>query len=316
MLPLCDLHCDTAYNWYVNNRDFTDDTNHISLNRVKGIYPYIQVLAHYIADDVINKYGHFLDMLKNTQAVLSKTPHFKLCRSYSDILSALKERKYAAVLSVEGGGFFSLDERQNDEIIKSLCDLSILFFSPCYNKGSNVCAGAFCEPDYGLTRLGEKIINKLVSASIVIDLSHLSHNSCDDILSIVPAGSVTATHSNCYELCEHPRNLYTSQISKIIGKHGLIGINLYPPFLSQNGSAAVNDIVRHILFILEKGGSRSVCFGADFDGVEALPLGINGIESMQKVYEALLAHSVPEQTVNDIFYNNVKEFINKHFKGV
>lgn len=312
MIPLCDLHCDTAYNCFKNNTDFSDTTNHINLKTLEGVYPYVQVLAHYIADDVENKFGYFVDMLGHTVKILSGSEAFKLCKCYNDILIAQENGNYAAVLSIEGGDFFTDDDGYNKEVINRLSELSILFFSACYNKGSNVCAGAFSDDDYGLTKLGEKVVKQLYKSNIIIDLSHISHKSADDILSFLPTG-VVATHSNCYELCKHRRNLYTGQIRKIIQKRGLIGINLYPPFLSEKPVVNIDDIVNHILFILELGGKHNVCFGADFDGVETLPEGVKNISDMQRVYDALLTARVPESTVNDIFYNNVKKFIKRVF---
>ena len=40
----------------------------------------------------------------------------------------------------------------------------------------------------------------------------------------IKEGSVVATHSCCYSLCQHPRNLKDEQIKQIAKNDGMIGI--------------------------------------------------------------------------------------------
>lgn len=83
---------------------------------------------------------------------------------------------------------------------------------------------------------------------ISLDLSHMNHRSADALLALLPDG-VVATHSNCYTLAPHGRNLTDDQIRALIEKKGLIGINFYPPFLSGKQQADMEDILLHIRYL-------------------------------------------------------------------
>ena len=51
--------------------------------------------------------------------------------------------------------------------------------------------------------------------------------------------------------------------------------------------------------------------GADLDGMDDLPEGITGVESVEKIYEALLRCGHSEDLVRDIFYNNLMDILER-----
>ena len=63
---------------------------------------------------------------------------------------------------------------------------------------------------------------------------------------------------------------------------GIIGINFYPPFLTENNEASIEDIIRHIEYIAGLVGVDSLGFGSDFDGIEQLPIGVAGPQAFPK----------------------------------
>jgi len=68
---------------------------------------------------------------------------------------------------------------------------------------------------------------------------------------------------------------------------GVIGINLYPEFLNNSKEATIKDIINHIEYIASLAGPDHIGLGADFDGVDGLPAGINGVQDIEKIFNEL-----------------------------
>ena len=76
---------------------------------------------------------------------------------------------------------------------------------------------------------------------------------------------------------------------RIIGdKNGFVGINLYPSFLFDSGSADEDSIMAHIDHALNIAGENCVGFGTDFDGINSTPEGYGNVLDMAKLYRRLV----------------------------
>ena len=118
---------------------------------------------------------------------------------------------------------------------------------------------------------------------------------------------VLCSHSNAKSVCDHPRNLTDAQISAIVHNEGCIGLNLCPAFLGQGKN--MDAVLAHIDHFLCMDARENLCLGTDFDGIEDLPEGFSGVESMEELYEQMLAHRFSEALVQDIFFNNLHRFL-------
>lgn len=296
-----DLHCDTFYKCFVEGIPFSSSSLHINSGNIRAIKPYIQTFAHFVPETVSDKLGFFKRMLENSLEIIENQPELMLFTCPADIFKAEREGKVLAVLSVEGGDFFTSNHENDLSVISFLERNHIRFFSMCYNHGSEFCGGANSSPAKGFTAKGLEIASMLCEHGIVIDLSHLNHKSALELLCTDIA--VIATHSNCFSFCDNPRNLTDRAIELLIEKNSLIGINFYSPFLS-NTYATTDDITDHINHIRCLGGKNNVAFGADFDGCDKLPDGIDSVSDIEKLYSFI---NDPEP----VFYNNVKNFLMK-----
>ena len=296
-----DLHCDTFYKCFTRGVPFSDPSLHINSNNIRGIRPYIQTFAHYIPEDTQDKLGFFKKMLENSLGIIESCPELMLFKCPADILAAERDGKVLAVLSVEGGDFFTGNREADLSVISFLEHNHIRFLSMCYNHGSEFCGGANSVPSKGFTSKGLSIASMLCEHGIFTDLSHLNHKSALELLQTDI--NVIATHSNSFSFCDNPRNLTDRAIELLIEKDSLIGINFYSPFLS-NTHATVDDIVDHINYIRCMGGKNNIAFGADFDGCDKLPDGINSVSDIPELYPLI---NDPEP----VFYNNVKRFLLK-----
>ncbi|MCC8169760.1 MAG: dipeptidase, partial [Oscillospiraceae bacterium] len=116
-------------------------------------------------------------------------------------------------------------------------------------------------------------------------------------------------HSNSRRICSHRRNLSDRQFKIICASGGCVGINFYPKFLSDDGNAGIDDIVKHIEHFMALGGENHIGIGADFDGVDYLPNGIRGCEDTYKVFERLLQLNYKEEQVEKISHKNFEDVL-------
>ena len=148
--------------------------------------------------------------------------------------------------------------------------------------------GAKTQNDIGLTELGIAYVNKLQKLKILVDVSHASEKTFWDVIGNT-TGPIVATHSNVYELCNHPRNLKDKQIKEIAKRNGVIGICFYKEFLNSKEEASVKDIVEHIKYIKDLVGIDYIGLGTDFDGMadEDAAKGVEKISLLNNIVEEM-----------------------------
>ncbi len=91
-------------------------------------------------------------------------------------------------------------------------------------------------------------------------------------------GVFLCSHSNLAAVCPHERNLADWQVTELFRRGGVLGLNLYPPFL-RSGPSRAADVLPHLEHALSLGGEGQICLGCDFDGVDMLPEDVTGLEA-------------------------------------
>ena len=289
-----DLHCDTLWRCYDNRSDLGDPS--LQLKRDPP-FRHLQTYAIYIPDTEEDPYRYFRAVYAYAEEMLRRYPELVLCRTAAEIDEAFAAGRTPYLFSIEGGGFF-----KNYRMVQELRQKGIAFAGLCYNRGNELAGGIHSEK--GLTPQGRDAALMLREAGITVDLSHMNHRSADEVLELLP-DHVAATHSNCYGLVDHPRNLTDDQIKALIRKKGLMGINFYPPFLSKKKNAYIEDILLHIRYVLSLGGREILAFGSDFDGIEATPMDLPDLHALPRLGDLLS---------EDLLYGNMKRYLDQNLK--
>lgn len=303
MRYLIDTHCDTASEALDRGVGFYKNGLHVDLDKLKSI-GYTQVFAAYIAP----KYRHeayrracdIIDKVEREEALSGGG--FVICRSLSDYLK--NDGRVRAVLSLEGGEAF-----EDISCVEKLYRRGVRLAALTWNHKNRIAAGVAEEDkNAGLTDYGREIIGEMNRLGMLVDVSHLNEKSFWDVIE-ADKGIPVATHSNSRAVCLSARNLTDEQFSEIKKRAGFVGLNFYPGFLSDSGTAGICDIVRHIEHFLSLGGEDSIGIGADFDGVEALPDGICGVHEVYRLFDELLRLGYSESVVNKISYTNMERIL-------
>jgi membrane dipeptidase len=271
-MRIFDAHCDTVSQMYEKNQGFSKNSLHIDFERMKKYDAYTQVFAIFTEPENRINAKEYEETLIDLFYEKMQKNGVCVCRNYSDYKTV--KSPYKAFLSIEGAEGIT---EEND--LLRLKKRGVFMIAPVWNFKNKIACGVMEEEDTGLSDFGKKIIARMDSLGIILDVSHMSPKSFYDAVKIFKK-PICASHSNLKAVTNHPRNLTDEQFLIIKNSGGVAGINLYPPFLGKSVKA-------HIDRFLELGGEDNIGLGCDFDGVEELPHGIGGIEDIEKLIKEL-----------------------------
>ena len=313
--PVFDLHCDTATELSLQQKAWASNDLHIDLDRAGRLLTHHQFYAFCCIYDRQGKplpegqaaarfYTAVSDFYGQLEQNADRTKH---CRNVEDLILAAREKRQGVFLSLEGPEVIGCDPDQLEE----LRELGFLMTTLTWNY-PNALAGPH-GTDQGLTEQGKAFVRRAQELGIVIDVSHLSEKAFWDLIDITTA-PIVASHSNSRVLCPHTRNLSDEQFKVICNLGGLVGLNLYAPFLNEKGSADFSDFKRHMDHFLDLGGEHHLAVGGDLDGCDCLPTGFTGVQSWNDLGRWLMQQGVEEEMVNNVFNNNAVHFALKHLQ--
>ena len=286
-----DLHCDTAYEMYIQNEGLKENKLNISLERAKCFDEYKQVMALWCNNERTDE-ECFCDFLKMHENFLRHSP---VPASFGPFVFSLEDARLLC------GDLSKL---------KILQSKGIKFLIPMW-KGRSIIGGAF-DTDVGLTDFGRDVIEKCFEIGIIPDISHCSEKSADEILTMAEKleKAVVASHSCAYSVYSHPRNLHDDQFLRIKDLGGVVGLSLCAYHLaSDEKKCTSDDILHHFEHYLSLGGEKMTCFGADMDGAP-MPADISGIENIPILYEKL-CERFGKEIADALTYENASNFIKK-----
>lgn len=250
----------------------------------------------------------FFPTVSNLEREIEKHDQVRFCTAREDLDG---DGKVKIILSVEGADLLCGNIARLYELFSRGVRLLTLMW-----KGEN-CAGGGHDTEKGLSPFGKTLVKECEKLGVVLDLSHASRQTFLDVAQISDLPFV-ATHSNAYSVCPHTRNLTDDEFCEITRRGGLVGINFYPPFLIQGAGTddytpdeLVDALCEHIMYFLSLGGEKSVCLGADRDGIPHID-SYTEAKFIHRLYEALLKNNIEEKIIKDIFSGNAKRFFAKH----
>lgn len=232
----------------------------------------------------------------------------KVCKNKADLESCLSTLQLAAVMHLEGC----------EAIDPELGNLDVLYaaglrsLGPVWSRstifGEGVPFRFPSTPDIGggLTTLGVELIRRCNELGILVDLSHLNWKGFCDVAKHSNAPLV-ATHSNVHSLCPHARNLTDEQLAVIRASAGMVGLNFATAFLRSDGkmlpNVPIDQMLRHVDYLIEALGENGVGLGSDFDGAE-IPESIVDCAGLPVLVQAMVDHGYGEELIRKLCYEN------------
>ena len=304
---MIDLHCDTIMQLldHPDSGDLYRNTWKIDIEKLQKAHSKVQDFALFINLGKTNDpYGRYEEMrnLCTTQIHLYGE-HIQHVLSYQDVESVYESGKIGALMSIEEGGVLGGDLDKLKQAYQDGVRLITLTWNYPNGLGEPHCG----EQHKKLTPKGIEFVEAMQDLGIVVDCSHLNDAGTEQLGDILDVPFV-ASHSNAREVTAHTRNLPDNLIKLIANKGGVIGLNFAQSFLGTSPVSRIDDIVKHGLYLINKGGEDVVALGTDFDGIKP-NTEIKDASEMYRLYDAFKEVGLSVEQCEKLFWKNADRLL-------
>ncbi len=161
---------------------------------------------------------------------------FEIAYCYDDVINILNKKKFCGMMGIEDGAAVS-NEVEN---VDKLYEAGIRYIGLTWNKSNRIGSSAKDESsgkkNSGLTEFGTKVVKRMDEIGMLVDVSHSGEKTFWDVIEITK-NPIIASHSNCYAINPHFRNLKDDQIKAIAKTGGVIMVNFLDDFINENGKS-------------------------------------------------------------------------------
>ena len=304
---MIDLHCDTIMQLldHPDSGDLYRNTWKIDIEKLQKAHSKVQDFALFVNLGKTNDpYGRYEEMrnLCTTQIHLYGE-HIQHVLSYQDVESVYESGKIGALMSIEEGGVLGGDLDKLKQAYQDGVRLITLTWNYPNGLGEPHCG----EQHKKLTPKGIEFVEAMQDLGIIVDCSHLNDAGTEQLGDILDVPFI-ASHSNAREVTAHTRNLPDNLIKLIANKGGVIGLNFAQSFLGTSPVSRIEDIVKHGLYIINKGGEDVVALGTDFDGIKP-NTEIRDASEMYRLYDAFKEAGLSVEQCEKLFWKNADRLL-------
>ena len=304
---MIDLHCDTIMQLldHPDSGDLYRNTWKIDIEKLQKAHSKVQDFALFVNLGKTNDpYGRYEEMrnLCTTQIHLYGE-HIQHVLSYQDVESVYESGKIGALMSIEEGGVLGGDLDKLKQAYQDGVRLITLTWNYPNGLGEPHCG----EQHKKLTPKGIEFVEAMQDLGIIVDCSHLNDAGTEQLGDILDVPFI-ASHSNAREVTAHTRNLPDNLIKLIANKGGVIGLNFAQSFLGTSPVSRIEDIVKHGLYLINKGGEDVVALVTDFDGIKP-NTEIRDASEMYRLYDAFKEAGLSVEQCEKLFWKNADRLL-------
>jgi membrane dipeptidase len=254
-----------------------------------------------------------LEQIDIAHRIIARYPDdLMLATGTDDIDRAMAEGKIASLLGMEGGHTIV----NSLGALRSYYDLGVRYMTLTHFHSTDWADSATGDVLHeGLTEFGREVIREMNRLGMLVDLSHVSANTMNDVLDVAEA-PVIFSHSSARALTDHARNVPDGVLRRVAENGGVVMVTFVPPYVSEerrrwedgmipllkqtttdaeweaagvryreeNGSAplaTLSQVADHIEHVARFAGIDHVGIGSDFYGATGDDL-IQGLEDVSK----------------------------------
>jgi membrane dipeptidase len=216
--------------------------------------------VHYVSINVgmdMNPLSQILPVIASFRARLAAEPErYVLPQTVSDIEAARTQGRLAVGFDLEG----ALPLLEQPDMVALFRDLGVRQIHFAYNRNNAVAGGCHDTPQ-ALSRLGQRMVEAVNQAGVIMDCAHTGHRSSLDIMAH-SRHPVVFSHANPRALVDHGRNISDEQIRACAATGGVVCVSGVSPFLGVDQPGA-DDVARHVAYIAQLVGPQHVGLGLD-----------------------------------------------------
>lgn len=282
-----------------------------------------------------------LEQIDTVHRLVAKYPNqLELALTADDVERIHREGKIASLIGMEGGHSI----HNSLAVLRMTYQLGARYMTLTHTKNIDWADSATDKPEHhGLTPFGEQVVHEMNRLGMLVDLSHVSEDTMKAALSVSKA-PVIFSHSNAKALCDHPRNASDEVLKQLAANNGVIMVNFYPEYLVDSlrewyrmehhekmrlketlkddgkieaalyewrkanppkSNATLSDVANHIDHICKVAGVDHVGIGADFEGFDGPPDGLEDVSCYPKLLAELMARGHSEDDIKKIAGLNI-----------
>jgi membrane dipeptidase len=355
---LVDTHNDvllqTMEKGAVLDQDLTGIT-HSDLDRLKKGGVDVQFFSVWCDGTQAEPFKYALVEMDSLNAVAKRNPNkiIEVANS-KEMIEAVNQHKIAAFFGVEGGHMIENDLAKLDLLFARGTRYMTLTWNNSTSWATSAAdetaleGGALnSEGKKGLSEFGKQIVNRMNTLGMMVDISHVGEQTFWDVMETTTK-PVIASHSSVHAICPVPRNLKDEQIKAIAKNGGVVQINFFSGFISQeyeekrdvfllnykseNDSLVASGIniyvaeellfakytdevqsfrptleqlMQHIVHVIDLVGVDYVGLGSDFDGIPSAPIGLDDVTTYSIITNALVEKGYSKEDINKILGGNL-----------
>jgi membrane dipeptidase len=294
---------------------------HTDLPRLRAGGVGAQFWSVYVPSTIEDPVTTTLEQIDLVQAMVARYPADLVLATSADELEAARQSgRIASLIGMEGG--HSIDSSLG--ALRMMHALGARYLTLTHFRNTPWADSATDVPDVGgLSEFGREVVRECNRLGVMADLSHVADTTMHATLEVSTAPAFFS-HSSARAICDHVRNVPDDVLARVRDSNGIVMVTFVPGFLTEdcrewidqliatygrleaehgNGSAAytagvqawleansrppcgVADVANHVEHVRAVAGIDHVGLGGDFDGVAAMPDGLQGVDG----YPVLLA---------------------------
>jgi membrane dipeptidase len=219
---------------------------HSDLARLRSGGVDVQIFSIFCGPEQLQPYTFANREIDSVYEWVRRAPNrMMLVKTPGDLKRAIKEKRLATMIGVEGGHMIE----DKIEYLDNLYVRGARYMTLTWNNSTSWATSAADETapsksppsgetsadsvrKKGLTDFGKKIVARMNELGMLIDVSHNGEQTFWDVMKLTTK-PVIASHSSVWALCPHRRNLKDEQIKAIAKNGGVIHLNFYAGFIDS-----------------------------------------------------------------------------------
>jgi membrane dipeptidase len=281
-----------------------------------------------------------LEQIDIARRMIARYPdRLALATTADEAERAMKGGRVASLLGMEGGHAIE----SSLGALRAYYDLGVRYMTLTHGKTIDWADSATDTARHGgLTRFGEEVVREMNRLGMLVDLSHTSEETMEDALRVSEA-PVIFSHSSARAVCDHPRNVPDSVLSKMNANGGVVMVTFVNAFVSPEWArvsaplwkeyddrtqgvtdpaerariakdiaarmpkvpVTIGQVADHVDHVRKVAGADHVGLGGDFDGNDSWPEGLSDVSGYPRLLAELVRRGWTDEDLGKLASGNV-----------
>ena len=264
-----------------------------------------------------------IEQIDVTKRLIARYPdRLQLATTAAEVEKAMKAGKIASLIGMEGGSSIG----SSLAVLRQMHALGARYMTLTHSRNTPWADSGTDAPVHaGLTDFGRDVVREMQRIGMLVDLSHVSADTMRDALEVARA-PVIFSHSGAQAVNAHPRNVPDDVLARLKANGGIVMVDFVPGYVSEadrawnaaqraekaradaihvgdpagakaaleawevshpRPGATVGQVADHVEHVIRVAGIDHVGIGGDYDGVDALPTGLEDVSKYPALFTEL-----------------------------